>query len=314
MVEDKEKKLTADGVINAILDQMEKDGQEFPDYIRAPGSYFAYLHKDDYKQLQPHEDEIIEQARLKLDEKIKLLEDETARKKSGQGLGKKLGDGLSMLIGLHSSQDRRHKPYRKPAGGWSISLSLSDRKTMLPGEVDVETKPHASPRAKPDTGGLTQVKRGAPDTELKASLKKLLAEVPVGNAPKPTAEPIAKPVAKQPATDRVYATIQFDDGTGQRVHEMRKPVIVIRCGDQTGDADLRVKTPSELFSGELRLRHEEKDGEFYFQSSGQSGIKIGGQPLPAAADSSSVWQAEVKLPPRARINLAGVVVLDFTAC
>ncbi len=117
----------------------------------------------------------------------------------------------------------------------------------------------------------------------------------------------------QSAPERVYAVIRFTEGRRQRLLEMRKPIIIIRCGEQPGQADFYVPTPPELFSGELRLRYEEKDGEFYFQTCGQSGIKIGGQPLPATAIPSPAWQVEVKLPPRARINLAGVVTLDFTA-
>lgn len=312
MTTGKENKLTAEGVIKAIVKKMEEDGQEFPDYIRAPGVYYVYLHKDDFQELKPYEEEIVEQARQKLDERIVELEEEAARARRGKGLSGKLGEKLNLLIGLSEPDpERRKKPYRKSQNDWSISLLRLDGRTIKPGAVNVHTQAQAAPRVKPDTGNLTQVHQGCRDTELKTAMKDFLTEAQAAEAtaPKPTSLPVISSTL-----GRVYAVIRFGDGRASHAYEMRKPCLVIRCGDQAGSADLYVRTPPELFSGDLRLRYEEGDGEFYFQSSGQSGIKISGQPIPAGAAQPSDWQAEIKLSPHARINLAGVVVLDFMAC
>jgi hypothetical protein len=127
---------------------------------------------------------------------------------------------------------------------------------MKPGEVEVHTKPHGLPRPKPEAGNLTQVSRGERETEMKAAMKKFLADAPTSAAPTPerSDHPVAEPSpprAVSSASDRVYAVISYGDGRDQRRYEMRKSVIVIRCGDQAGNADLYLKTPPELFSGEL---------------------------------------------------------------
>lgn len=310
MATGKENKLTAEGVIKAIVKQMEEDGQEFPDYIRAPAVYYVYLHKDDFQELKPYEEEIVEQARQKLDERIVELEEEAARAQRGKGLSGKLGEKLNLLIGLSESDPaRRKKTYRKPQHDWSIALLRLDGRMIKPGAVTVHTQAQAAPRVKPDTGNLTQVHHGSRDTELKTAMKDYLAEPQAAEATAPKSPP--QVISSTP--DRIYAVIRFGDGRTSHTHEMRKPSFVIRCGDQADNADLYVRTLPELFSGELRLRYNEGDGEFYFQSSGQSGIKISGQPIPAGAAQPSGWQAEIKLSPRARINLAGVAVLDFIA-
>lgn len=309
-----EETLTAEGVINAIVKKMEEDGQEFPDYIRAPGVYFVYLHKDDYRRLRDHEEEIKEQAKRKLDERISQLSEDAARHRAGKGLSGKLGNALGSLFSLsEANAAKSKKPYRKPEAEWEISLARADGSKMETGKADVHTKARVSPRPKPTTGNLTQVERGDKNSALKSAVKDYLTESVAAPSPKQPDPLRTAPLAPPVAPDRVYAVISFNDGRRPHTYEMRTPQIVIRCGERAGSADFHVPTPPELFSGELRLRYEEKDGEFYFQSNGQSGIKIGGQMLPAAADSSPARQAEVKLPPRARIHLAGVVVLDFKA-
>jgi hypothetical protein len=114
----------------------------------------------------------------------------------------------------------------------------------------------------------------------------------------------------------VYARISYTDDSGKHTYTMSMPNIFIGRGGQKGTwVDLRLATKPDVSRRHLRLRLDQKTGRFYALDLSKLGTTIDGSTIPsgvgAFGDEKREREVERPLPPRARISLAGIIVLNF---
>ena len=88
---------------------------------------------------------------------------------------------------------------------------------------------------------------------------------------------------------------------------MRRDSIVIGRGGDGSEVDLLVEAAADVSRAHVRIRRDPATGEFYLADLSTYGTAVNGIPAPQGPDR------EVKLPPCASINMAGVMDLEFAA-
>jgi pSer/pThr/pTyr-binding forkhead associated (FHA) protein len=129
-----------------------------------------------------------------------------------------------------------------------------------------------------------------------------------------TASPAAQPAA--PA-GTVYATLAYEDRRGAQKVQMTKNQLVIGRGGVGYWVDVKLDTSADVSREHVRLRRDEGTGAFFLKDLSSIGTTIDGTAVPSSVEVVEGRKRdkgiEVPLPPRARIGLANVIVLDFQA-
>ncbi|HXG93380.1 MAG TPA: FHA domain-containing protein [Blastocatellia bacterium] len=120
-----------------------------------------------------------------------------------------------------------------------------------------------------------------------------------------------------PPTQRVYATIVYEDDRGRRVFKMTKPEIVIGRGGKEYLTDLKLYTSPDVSREHLRIRYDAATNQFFARDVSTLGTSVNGIPIPSSVEiidgNKHDKHIEVPIPPRARLILADVLILDFDA-
>jgi hypothetical protein len=128
----------------------------------------------------------------------------------------------------------------------------------------------------------------------------------------------APPAATPPATvpdSSERARLTYEDEQGPHVFVMRKDSLSIGRGGSSAWVDVQLITSSKVSREHLRVRRD-PGGRFFVQDVSLWGTSVDGTPLPPAVKSAEgVAQPgpEQELPPKARIDLAEAVVIQFEA-
>ena len=129
------------------------------------------------------------------------------------------------------------------------------------------------------------------------------------STPPPVSAPRSAPV-------RGLAEIALADNLGPRVFVMDKPDIKIGRGGQFRLVDLQLDAPIRISRVHARIRRDDQ-GRFFIKDLSEWGITVDGRRIARGVtkegDEVREIDVEAELPPRARIGLADVVFLEFTA-
>ena len=115
---------------------------------------------------------------------------------------------------------------------------------------------------------------------------------------------------------RGLAEIALADNLGPRVFVMDKPDIKIGRGGQFRLVDLQLDASIRISRVHARIRRDDR-GRFFIKDLSEWGITVDGHRIARGVtkegDEVREIDVEAELPPRARIGLADVVFLEFTA-
>ena len=109
------------------------------------------------------------------------------------------------------------------------------------------------------------------------------------------------------------ARLTYDDDQGSHEFTMQKDSLVVGRGGSAAWVDVQVVTNAKVSREHVRIRRE-PSGRFVIQDVSLWGTSVNGEPLPPAVKTAEgVLQpgAERDLPPRARIDLAEKVMIQF---
>jgi hypothetical protein len=101
----------------------------------------------------------------------------------------------------------------------------------------------------------------------------------------------------------IHARLRFTDEHGAHVFEVMRNQIVIGRGGRSYWVDLKLETLPDVSREHCRIRRNPENGQFTIEDVSQFGTLVNGKPVGS--------NAEVPLPPRATIGLAGVFELQW---
>lgn len=277
---------TGRDVIVAIAENMRQGLEPLVTKTLAPSLYQVYLHSEDYDRLRTIFGELEAEA-------AKLLDEELER----------MNRGASPVFGRLLKQFRKGKegngePQQPPMryvsaeGRWYIRFQEDPNGTLAPGDIEVVSEFAQPPSSTYGAGSKTR----------RISTTRRLGSTDM--------------VTRQETVDSqgALARIAFTDKRGPQTYFMTKGEIVI--GREAPDVwvDLRLDTLPDVSREHARLQRT-PEGRFRLKDLSKLGTTLDGKPIPRSLETI---HGEVKdldrwvdLPDRARIGLAGVVVLDF---
>ena len=288
-----EKRITAKEIIREIGRNM-REGLEPLEYTTlAPNHYDVYLAAEDYKELDPIFKEIREEARKKLDEELRDL-NEQGQTRPGP------------LRRLWVKAPDHPAAYERKGSAWEIEFFVDHEPDAAPGNLTIHS--YFTTARQADYGVGSRTKRVV--TRLAGDRTEVVQV---------TLEPGPLPAPAKPAGG-VLARIRYTDERGEQVYEMTKESIVIGRRDEEGKgywADLRLETRPDVSREHARLRRDEATGRFLIKDLSKFGTAVNGSAIPTSIEVENgekrdrdVW---VPLPERAEIDLAGVITLSFEA-
>ncbi|RPJ72894.1 MAG: FHA domain-containing protein [Acidobacteria bacterium] len=134
--------------------------------------------------------------------------------------------------------------------------------------------------------------------------------------PPPPLPAAAAPGADAPA-GTVYATLAYQDRQGPQKVPITRSQVVIGRGGLGYWVDVKLDVSADVSREHVRLRRDEASGTFFLKDVSSLGTTVDGSAVPSSVEVVEGRKrdtgVEVPLPPKARIGLANVIVLEFEA-
>ena len=281
---------TAEDVILSIVEKMHESLEPLLYTTLAPSLFHVFLRRRDYERRKGLFTAMTDEARQALDRELDELNGVTARPPW-------------YLFFMKFFSKARPKKYLKPKEGWNISFGVDDD---LPDGEKCRVDAILTAPSKVELAGGSKTIR-AESVRLPEGSKTLRPAESARDSREQAAE----------AAERVYALISYTDEGGPQSYMMKKSQIKVGRGSVEYWVDLKLNTKSDVSHEHLWLRYDEQARQFFIKDMSTFGTSVDGAQIPASVEvvngekrDKNVW---VELPGRARIDLAGVLQLDFAA-
>ena len=283
-MEETEKLATGKAIILEIVRAMRTNVEPLLFTTVAPTRFFVYLHPSDHQRLEGIVPVIVAQAKRALDAEVRAWNE---RAKPSRIPRKWLGG------------DDPPPPIDLPPDTWDIRFEADEDGEMAPGDIAIASE-------------LTLPAQ----QEFEGSKTRRITTMRLGERTG-TEEPGAQDGAAQAPAGTVYGTLAYEDQRGRRRVPIASPLTVVGRGGVGYWVDVKLDTSPDVSREHLRLRRDEVTGQFFLKDLSSLGTTVDGQPVPSSIEVVDGRKRdkgiEVPLPPRARIGLANVIVLDFEA-
>ncbi len=282
-MEETDKLATGRAIILELVRAMRTNVEPLLFTTVAPTRFFVYLHPSDHQRLEGIVPVIVAQAKRALDEEVRTW---NARARPSRIPRKWLGG------------DDPPPPIETPTDAWDIRFEADDDGEMAPGDIAIASE--LTLPAQPEFDG---------------SKTRRITTMRLGERTG-TAERAAQDAARSPA-GTVFGTLAYEDERGRRRVPITSPVVVVGRGGVGYWVDVKLDTSPDVSREHLRLRRDDLSGQFFLKDLSSLGTTVDGVPVPSSVEVVEGRRRdkgiEVPLPPRARIGLANVIVLDFEA-
>jgi hypothetical protein len=283
-MEETERLASGKAIILEIVRAMRTNVEPLLFTTVAPTRFFVYLHPSDHQRLEGIVPVIVAQARRALDAEVRAWNE---RAKPSRIPRKWLGG------------DDPPPPIELPPDAWDIRFEADEDGEMAPGDIAIASE--LTLPAQP---------------EFEGSKTRRITTMRLGERTG-TREPGAQDSPTQAPTGTVYGTLAYEDQRGRRRVPITSPLIVVGRGGVGYWVDVKLDTSPDVSREHLRLRRDDVSGQFFLKDLSSLGTTVDGQPVPSSVEVVDGRKRdkgiEVPLPPRARIGLANVIVLDFEA-
>lgn len=274
-----DKLATGKAVILEIVRAMRANLEPLLFSTVAPARYYIYLHPADFERLEGIVPVLVEQARRALDAEVQRWNDHARSRSPLRWVG---GDAPPPPI----------EPLQE---GWDIRFEPDADNEMAPGDIAIASELTLPPQAEyagSRTRRVTTQRRGDQTS-------------------------VSEAIVPAPAAGPVLATLSFQDRRGPQRVAVTKPQVVVGRGGVGYWVDVRLETSPDVSREHLRLRHDEATGQFFLKDLSTLGTTVDGAAVPSSVEVVEGRKrdtgVEVPLPARARLGLAGVLVIDFQA-
>ena len=294
---------TGRDIVLAIGENMRQSLEPLVTKTIAPSLYQVYLHGDDHDRLRTLFGELESEAKT-------LLDAELARLNRGSA------PPFSRILRKKKEGAEAAPKFVSAEGRWSIRFQEDPNGTLSPGDVEVISEFARPPESGYGAGSKTH--RISTTRRLGGQMTTHREAEPQGASQGPwqgqsQGMPSAAPAAVIPEPPG-FARIVYKDDRGTHTFRMTKDEIVI--GRQAPDvwADLSIDTSLDVSREHARLQRT-PDGTFRIKDLSKLGTTVNGAQIPCSLASTEGGVRDLDrwepLPDRARIGLAGVILLDF---
>jgi hypothetical protein len=310
-------RVTGKDIILDIVENMRSYREELLYSSVVPSSFEVHLHPDDYARLEGIFPTIATEARRALDEEL-------VRQNRRAG-----PDWLRRFTGTGS-------PTQPAQEGWNITFFRDENDELSPGDLLIDSR-LTLPQV-PELGSGTRTRRITTSrigqqvstrTQVLETAPAPPPPLPDSSAMVPSPPPVPPTVpspaaAAEPGTDDatvktskpvVFATLSYEDKSGQHTHAVTTPQVVIGRGGAGYWVDIRIEGTQDVSREHVRLRRDMTTGQFFLKDVSLFGTTVNGERVASSLDSSDGAKrdlnVEVELPPVARIGLADMVFLEF---
>lgn len=273
---------------NAMRDELVMNMYQLPFTTLPPTIFHVYLHPADFDRIEGIVPRIVVELQKALTEEVRKM---NAVRTRPPGV-------LSRLI-----EPEEASPIEMPPAGWEVHIHADRNDGLKPGDLGIESMlPVPAP-----------VEFGGPPTT------RIVKSVVTGAGRSSTTievqEPIPAPRAAADTTTEERAILRYEDEQGAHVFRMRKDTLSVGRGGSAVWVDVQVVAPAKVSREHFRLRRD-GSGRFFIRDLSAWGTTVDGQAIPPAVPGpDGVLQpgTEEPLHPPARIELAGVLVIQFEA-
>ncbi|HSC29759.1 MAG TPA: FHA domain-containing protein, partial [Vicinamibacterales bacterium] len=256
--------------------------------------YHVYLHPEEFSAIEPIAPRIVAEVQRALTNEIEKI---------NQGLER---SGRRVLARLLQREDL--PPIEVPASGWEINIQADRNGELTYGQLGI-----VSTLALPAPTEYS----GTPTTRI---VKSVVASgrrtSTTTDVEQPSAPASHRTTSAERGGDAVErARLRYTDEQGPHEFVMRKDTLAVGRGGSSAWVDVQVVASSKVSREHFRIRRD-ASGQFLIQDVSLWGTSVNGEPLaPAMKGPEGVIQpgAEQPLPPRARIELADALVMEFEA-
>lgn len=278
-----DERATGRDVILAIGENMRQSLEPLLTKTLAPSLYQVYLHGQDFDYLRTIFGDLEEEAK-------RLLDAELAK------LNRRSNPTWSRLLRKKNGQEPPAMQFVSAEGKWTVRFQEDPNGTLNPGDIEIVSE-FANP---------LPASYGAGSKTHRISTTRKFGEAGTPSSPIVKRETIEAPLA--------LAKLDYKDDGGSKTFFMTKAEIVI--GREAPDVwvDLRLETSLDVSREHARLQRT-PEGVFRIKDLSKLGTTVNGAPLPRSLEASEggvkdldLWS---ELPERARIGLAGILLLDF---
>ena len=314
-MDEPDKTATGRDIILEIVRAMQGNVEPLLFSTVAPTRYCVYLHPADYERLEGIFPLVADQARRALDTEVARW---NAASRPSRLPRKWLGGGREPS-----------PPIEPPAEGWEIrfepdvdgEMALGDiavaSDLMLPARPELEgsrTRRVTTLRRSGEVIRREQILDVPPPLPAPSSAA---AAGPTASTGAPAPLPPPSEAAPPAAQGTVYATLAYEDRKGRHRVALTTSQVVVGRGGVGYWVDVKLDVSADVSREHLRLRRDEATGQFFLKDLSSLGTSLDGVPVPTSVEVVEGRKrdtgVEVPLPPRARIGLANVIVLDFEA-
>ena len=244
--------------------------------------YDVYLNPDDLERLRPVQERI-------RDEAIRALNDELA----------KLNRNRRSKIKLPLLRDDSKKAIYEAMGDWVVEFHENTDDDSKENPLIIHSA-FAMPNTADDRAGtLTQrITKRQPDGHLSTTHRAGGSET-------------------RRAGGVVFATLDYEDDSGNRSYRMTKEQIKIGRGAADRWVDLKLNAKKDVSREHAQIRRDSGSGYFLIKDLSTLGTTVNGKRITPSIQNEGGQEldrnVEVRLPDKARIGLADVVFLEFRA-
>jgi hypothetical protein len=269
-------------VISAVLANMRKNLEPLKYSTLAPSRYLVYLHPSEYARLEGI---------------VPILQEETMRALADELDALNRQSTLSRYAGRLL---RRTAPTVKNAGGqWQVEFLPDPDGEMAEGDILIDSELLLP--AQPELGVGERTRRV---TTSHSGQRTSAQERIAGDS---------RPSERIPARARIV----YEDNAGQHSYEVVSDSVTIGRGGVTYPVDVKVESSVDVSREHARIRRDPETGRFYLIDLSSLGTTLNGRHVPKGYDEAGGSKrengAETLLPDQARIGLADMVYLSFTA-
>jgi hypothetical protein len=296
-MDDTERLATGRDIILEVVRAMRGNVEPLLFSTVAPTRFCVYLHPSDFERLEGIFPLIAEQARRALDAEVAKWNSASRPSRLPRLLGGELPP----------------PPIDQPAEAWEIRFEADADDEMAPGDIAVSSD--LTLPARPEMEGsrtrrVTTLRHGS-----ETSRREQLVEESHPPAP---AQGLVAPAPASPSTSSgrtIYGMLAYEDRKGARRVPITSNQVVIGRGGVGYWVDVKLDVSADVSREHLRLRRDEATGQFFLKDLSSLGTSIDGAPAPSSVEVVEGRKrdigVEVPLPPRARISLANVIVIEF---
>lgn len=272
--------ITGDDIIAEVLRNAEAGQFRMRKTVVLPSVYHIYLQQSDFDLIRPVMNALRGEVRAALAEQT----DAWNKKAQGSKIGK--------LLGLESAESGVQFRILDP--DYSIEFFPDVEGALEQGDMEIRSELASAPAPEFDGAMTRQVTRRNGQVSYSE---------PAANTVDPDA---TLPVVRPPAagnSESVFGRLRYTDDGKEQEFAVTKNEVAIGRGGKTVWVDVRLNAPADVSREHCRIRRDGASGRFYITDLSQFGTAVDGRKLPSGT--------ELELPAKARIDLAGVVGIEW---